>query len=85
MERLLAACSLIFVFISVVFGTELTFELPDSEKQCFFEQIEKGVQSTIEFQVKVQRNITKITIWVLLSDFVFLMVIDNLSLQMFLD
>lgn len=51
MERLLAACSLIFVFISVVFGTELTFELPDSEKQCFFEQIEKGVQSTIEFQV----------------------------------
>nr|XP_011419884.2 transmembrane emp24 domain-containing protein 7 isoform X4 [Crassostrea gigas] len=51
MERLLAAWSLIFVLISVVFGTELTFELPDSEKQCFFEQIEKGVQSTIEFQV----------------------------------
>lgn len=84
MDRLFAACSLILVFISVVFGTELTFELPDSEKQCFFEQIEKGVQSTIEFQVMVQRNIMKmITIWIHLSIFVYLVAFDNLTL--FLD
>lgn len=84
MDRLFAACSLILVFISVVFGTELTFELPDSEKQCFFEQIEKGVQSTIEFQVKVQRNIMKmITIWIHLSIFVYLVAFYNLTL--FLD
>lgn len=84
MDRLFAACSLILVFISVVLGTELTFELPDSEKQCFFEQIEKGVQSTIEFQVKVQRNIMKmITIWIHLSIFVYLVAFYNLTL--FLD
>lgn len=30
---------------------ELTFELPDNEKQCFHELIDKGVKSTLEFQV----------------------------------
>lgn len=37
--------------LAVVFAGELTFELPDNERQCFFEQIGKGVQSTLEFQV----------------------------------
>ena len=37
--------------LAVVFAGELTFELPDNERQCFFEQISKGVQSTLEFQV----------------------------------
>lgn len=30
---------------------ELTFELPDSAKQCFHEEIKQGTKSTIEFQV----------------------------------
>ena len=30
---------------------ELTFELPDSAKECFHEIIEKDVESTLEFQV----------------------------------
>ncbi|KAL4216747.1 Transmembrane emp24 domain-containing protein 7 [Mactra antiquata] len=30
---------------------ELTFELPDNEKQCFFENIDKGLECTLEFQV----------------------------------
>ena len=30
---------------------ELTFELPDSAKECFFEEIPEGTESTIEFQV----------------------------------
>ncbi|CAG2240106.1 TMED7 [Mytilus edulis] len=38
-------------YTKIVFAGELTFELPDNERQCFFEQIEKGVQSTLEFQV----------------------------------
>ena len=44
---------LLFVstLISLCVATELTFELPDNEKQCFFEVIDKGVMSTLEFQV----------------------------------
>lgn len=30
---------------------ELTFELPDNAKQCFHEEIEKGIKCTVEFQV----------------------------------
>ncbi|XP_050395886.1 transmembrane emp24 domain-containing protein 7 isoform X2 [Patella vulgata] len=37
--------------LSIINAVELTFELPDNEKQCFFESIEKGTKSTIEFQV----------------------------------
>ena len=32
-------------------GGELTFELPDNEKQCFYEEVGKGVKATLEFQV----------------------------------
>lgn len=32
-------------------SVELTFELPDSAKECFHEVIEKDVESTLEFQV----------------------------------
>ncbi|XP_052235222.1 transmembrane emp24 domain-containing protein 7-like isoform X2 [Dreissena polymorpha] len=39
------------VYLSVSLGGEMTFELPDNEKQCFFESVEKGVESTLEFQV----------------------------------
>ena len=34
-----------------VFSGELTFELPDNEKMCFHETIEKGTSTTLEFQV----------------------------------
>lgn len=32
-------------------STELTFELPDREEQCFYEEIEKDVNVIFEFQV----------------------------------
>ncbi|KZC07752.1 Transmembrane emp24 domain-containing protein 7, partial [Dufourea novaeangliae] len=32
-------------------GVELTFELPDNEKQCFFQEIEKNATAMLEFQV----------------------------------
>lgn len=32
-------------------AVELTFELPDSAKECFYEMIDEGVESTVEFQV----------------------------------
>ncbi|KAG9354999.1 hypothetical protein AGOR_G00047940 [Albula goreensis] len=34
-----------------VFGSELTFELPDNAKQCFYEDITIGTKCTLEFQV----------------------------------
>jgi len=32
-------------------GVELTFELPDNAKECFYEVIDEGKTSTVEFQV----------------------------------
>ncbi|XP_034052550.1 transmembrane emp24 domain-containing protein 3 [Gymnodraco acuticeps] len=43
------SCFLLHVF--VVFGTEITFELPDNDKQCFYEELEKDVKFDIDFQV----------------------------------
>lgn len=33
-------------------GSELTFELPDNAKQCFYEDITIGTKCTLEFQVR---------------------------------
>ncbi|KAI0214771.1 Transmembrane emp24 domain-containing protein 7 [Lamellibrachia satsuma] len=35
----------------IVLAGEMTFELPDSVKQCFYEHIEKNVKCTLEYQV----------------------------------
>ncbi|XP_029355001.1 transmembrane emp24 domain-containing protein 3 [Echeneis naucrates] len=43
--------SWLLLCVSAVFGTELTFELPDNEKQCFYEELEKDVKFDIDFQV----------------------------------
>ncbi|ROT73827.1 transmembrane emp24 domain-containing protein 7 [Penaeus vannamei] len=32
-------------------AVELTFELPDNAKECFYEEIEKGTECTLEYQV----------------------------------
>ena len=39
------------VCCGIVLAGEMTFELPDSVKQCFHEHIEKGVKCTLEYQV----------------------------------
>lgn len=33
------------------FATELTFELPDSARECFYQEIKKNTSATLEFQV----------------------------------
>lgn len=38
--------------ISLSVAVELTFELPDNAKECFYEEIEAGTDFTVEFQVK---------------------------------
>uniref|UniRef100_A0A3Q0SQE0 Transmembrane p24 trafficking protein 3 n=1 Tax=Amphilophus citrinellus TaxID=61819 RepID=A0A3Q0SQE0_AMPCI len=47
----LAFTSLLLSNAFVVFGGELTFELPDNDKQCFYEELEKDVKFDIDFQV----------------------------------
>lgn len=48
--------ALLLVFIlDLVKATELTFELPDSAKECFYEEIQKNTTATLEFQVNKQR------------------------------
>lgn len=42
----------LLVLASFVSAVELTFELPDSAEQCFYEEITRGVKSTIEYQVR---------------------------------
>ena len=44
---------LFLTFISSIYCVELTFELPDSAEQCFYEEINKGIKSTIEYQVNL--------------------------------
>jgi len=43
--------------ISSVISTELTFELPDNEESCFYEQIEKGAEIYFEFEVASGGNL----------------------------
>ncbi|KAM9409566.1 transmembrane emp24 domain-containing protein 3 [Pholidichthys leucotaenia] len=44
-------CLLLLLRACLVFGTELTFELPDNDKQCFYEELDKAVKFDIDFQV----------------------------------
>lgn len=43
--------SMLFHTILLTGGVELSFELPDNAKECFYQEIEKNVSSTLEFQV----------------------------------
>ncbi|XP_053598048.1 transmembrane emp24 domain-containing protein 7 [Microplitis demolitor] len=45
--------SIILLFSLVLFvgSVELTFELPDNAKECFYQEIEKNTSATLEFQV----------------------------------
>uniref|UniRef100_UPI0037E9C3A7 transmembrane emp24 domain-containing protein 3 n=1 Tax=Semicossyphus pulcher TaxID=241346 RepID=UPI0037E9C3A7 len=49
MQCLGLSCLLLHVF--VVFGTEITFELPDHSKECFYEELDKDVKFEIDYQV----------------------------------
>nr|XP_055058734.1 transmembrane emp24 domain-containing protein 3-like [Misgurnus anguillicaudatus] len=42
---------LLVVYTAYTNATELTFELPDNEKQCYYEDLEQGVKFDIDFQV----------------------------------
>lgn len=54
-HSLLLVALLGFLTRGVLCG-ELTFELPDNEKMCFYEVIDKEVSATLEFQVVMGGN-----------------------------
>lgn len=39
-------------------ASEITFELPDNAKQCFYEEIAQGTKCTLEFQVAAASSST---------------------------
>lgn len=43
--------SSLVLIMSLAHAVELTFELPDKEEHCFYEEIKENVQLTLEFQV----------------------------------
>lgn len=43
--------ALVSFLVGVCFAGEMTFELPDNERQCFHEHIEKDINCLLEFQV----------------------------------
>ena len=47
-----AALAASLAVLGLANAVELTFELPDNAKECFFEEIEKGAEATLEFQVR---------------------------------
>lgn len=48
--RLRWLCAALF-HVTAVWSTELTFELPDNERQCFYEELESEVKFNFDFQV----------------------------------
>lgn len=42
---------IIFGFFGIVNSVELTFELPDNARECFYADIKKNQSATLEFQV----------------------------------
>lgn len=44
---------LVLVACKLSQAVELTFELADNAKECFYQDIDKGTSVTLEFQVRV--------------------------------
>lgn len=40
-------------------ASEITFELPDNAKQCFYEEIVQGTKCTLEFQVRRSSSLSR--------------------------
>lgn len=51
MEKVWLLVAVAASVLARVAAVELTFELPDNAKECFYEEIEKGTECTLEYQV----------------------------------
>lgn len=48
--------------IDIINSVELTFELPDATKECFYQEIAKNKTAILEFQVKSKENVADETL-----------------------
>lgn len=53
-NTLLHYLSAFLLMSQTVFGVELTFDLPDSARDCFHEDIKKNTSVILEYQVKMR-------------------------------
>ena len=53
LSSILVGLIVVFLALIPVDCTELTFELEDNARQCFYENIKKDTKGTLEFQVSV--------------------------------
>lgn len=51
-----SSCICLLGILNIVSAVELTFELPDDARQCFHEEIDRGVNCTVEFQASHSKN-----------------------------
>lgn len=56
MDKLVSTLALLAALLSLTEAVELTFELPDNAKQCFYEEIKEHTKTTVEFQVIIGGN-----------------------------
>lgn len=52
LQSVLVLTALLILCLLPVECVELSFELEDNAKQCFYEDLKKGAKSTLEFQVR---------------------------------
>lgn len=51
--RMLTYFSIILALIDYINSVELTFELPDNSKECFYQDIGKNKTAILEYQVSL--------------------------------
>lgn len=49
--QILLNISILVSLIDLINSVELTFELPDNDKQCYYQEIEKNKTAILEYQV----------------------------------
>lgn len=54
-------CTFFLLSLSRVQSTELTLELRERDKQCFYEVIDKDTKFTLDFQVSIEVEITNVS------------------------
>lgn len=57
MEKVWLLVAVAASVLARVAAVELTFELPDNAKECFYEEIEKGTECTLEYQVRQEDSV----------------------------
>ena len=45
--------AVLLAVLSVALGAELTFDMKPHEENCFYEEVTKGTEVTVEFQVSL--------------------------------